>query len=576
MSDKSVNMGDSICEKELSICLDGEELKKGNKLIVRDRWANKLQFILACIGNVVGLGNMWRFPYLCYKSGGGAFLIPYFTMLLVCGIPLLYMELAVGQYTRLGPIEAMGKISPFFKGTGVATAIMSFLLSTYYNVIIAWALYYLVSSFYDPLPWIGCDNSWNTDKCWDGTLNATKPLNDTVSAPQEFFDHKMLNMTEGIHDLGGIRWELLGCLAVAWLLIYFCLWKGLKSTGKVVYVTATLPYFLIGAFLFRALTLEGSYQGLYFFFNPKWELLLEAKVWVYAAAQNFNSIGIAFGSLMTFSSYNPFDNRIMYDTLIISLTDAVTCILAGMCVFGTLGNLAHEQNQTVEQVVSSGPGLVFVAYPQALAKMPGAQLWAVIFFAMLLCLGIDSQFATVEVTVTTIKDAYGHWVRKYLKRHEVLVLLVCFVSFLLGIPNITKGGIYFFQLMDYYTAAISLMYIAFFEVVAIVWVYGANRLASNVREMTGSLPNIYIRSCWMVASPCLILAIWIFSLIDYEAPTYNNGQYTYPSGAIAMGWGIASLSMIAIPAFAVIALLNAKGDSFMQVFFFQLELVSIY
>ena len=85
-----------------------------------------------------------------------------------------------------------------------------------------------------------------------------------------------------------------------------------------------------------------------------------------------------------------------------------------------------------------GPGLVFVAYPQALAKMPGAQLWAVIFFAMLLCLGIDSQFATVEVTVTTIKDAYGHWVRKYLKRHEVLVLLVCFVSFLLGIPNITK------------------------------------------------------------------------------------------------------------------------------------------
>jgi len=120
--------------------------------------------------------------------------------------------------------------------------------------------------------------------------------------------------------------------------------------------------------------------------------------------------------------------------------------------------------------------------------------------------------------------------------------------------------------MDYYTAAISLMYIAFFEVVAIVWVYGANRLASNVREMTGSLPNIYIRSCWMVASPCLILAIWIFSLIDYEAPTYNNGQYTYPSGAIAMGWGIASLSMIAIPAFAVIALLNAKGDSFMQKF----------
>lgn len=522
--------------------------------------------MLACIGNVVGLGNMWRFPYLCAKSGGGAFLIPYFTMLLVCGIPLLYMELAVGQYTRLGPIQAMSKICPFFKGTGVATAIMSFLLSTYYNVIIAWSLYYFVSSFYNPLPWVGCNNSWNTDNCWDGTLNATELRNGTVSAPQEFFDHSMLKMTDGIDNFGNVRWELVGCLAVAWLLVYFCLWKGLKSTGKVVYVTATLPYLLIGAFLFRALTLEGSDLGLKYFFEPKWELLLTAKVWVYAAAQNFNSIGIAFGSIMTFSSYNPFDNRIMRDTLVIAMVDAFTCILAGMCVFGTLGNLAFEQNKTVEEVVSSGPGLVFVAYPQALSKMPAAQVWAAIFFAMLLCLGIDSQFACVEVTITTIKDAYGHWVRKYLKRHEVLVLLVCFVSFILGLPNIMQGGIYFFQLIDYYTAAISLMYIAFFEVVAIVWIYGANRLASNVREMTGSLPNLYIRGCWMFASPCLILAIWIFSMADYEAPTYNNGKYRFPPWSIAMGWMIASFSILAIPIFAVISVINAKGDSISQKF----------
>ncbi len=109
------------------------------------------------------------------------------------------------------------------------------------------------------------------------------------------------------------------------------------------------------------------------------------------------------------------------------------------------------------------------------------------------------------------------------------------------------------------------MYIAFFEVVAIVWVYGANRLARNVRDMTGELPNFYIRGCWLVAAPCLIMAIWIFSLADYEAPTYNNGQYIFPGWSIGMGWAISSLSLLAIPILAVIAVVKAKGDNIIQV-----------
>lgn len=123
-----------------------------------------------------------------------------------------------------------------------------------------------------------------------------------------------------------------------------------------------------------------------------------------------------------------------------------------------------------------------------------------------------------------------------------------------------------FQLVDFYAAALSLMYIAFFEVVAVVWVYGAGRLAGNVRDMTGSEPNLYIQVCWWVASPCLIMAIWIFSLADYQPPTYNNGQYVYPEWSIALGWGIAMVSLLAIPTFAMIALYKAKGDGLSQVF----------
>ena len=180
---------------------------------------------------------------------------------------------------------------------------MSFLLSTYYNVIIAWALYYLVNSFFDPLPWQNCDNDWNTELCWNGTkLNTTDDLDhNKTSAPQEFYEYyisiiksiygiyfykilcrsfsnQLLQMTSGIDNFGGIRWELLACLALAWVLVYFCLWKGIKSSGKVVYVTATLPYVFIGAFIVRALTLPGSELGLLYFFQPKWEQLLDAKV----------------------------------------------------------------------------------------------------------------------------------------------------------------------------------------------------------------------------------------------------------------------------------------------------------
>ncbi|XP_065582143.1 sodium- and chloride-dependent GABA transporter ine-like [Artemia franciscana] len=429
-------------------------------------------------------------------------------------------------------------------------------------------MYYLVSSFSNELPWSSCqNNTWSTDRCWDYSEGKTPP-NNSVPSTQEFFDRNVLQVTTGIEDMGSMRWDLFGYLCLAWILVYFCLWKGIKSSGKVVYVTATVPYLLIGAFLWRALSLEGSEMGLKFFFQPKWEQLLEAKVWVNAAAQNFNSIGIAFGSLIAFASYNPFNNGLIRDTILISLVDAVTCILAGMCVFATLGNLAYEQGTTVEEVVSNGPGLVFVAYPQALAKMPGSTVWAIIFFGMLLCLGIDSQFATVEVIVTSLKDGYHHLIERYLKRHEVLVLLICFVSFIFGIPNVMEGGFYYFTLIDYYTAAISLMYIAFFEVIAIVWIYGADRLARNVRDMTGSLPNVYIRVCWLVMAPCLIMAIWIFSMIDYTEPVYNNVSdginYHYPRWAILLGWFFASLSLGVIPGFAIFEIIKAPGDTWVE------------
>lgn len=535
----------------------------------RQNWSKKLEFILACVGYSVGLGNVWRFPYLCFSSGGGAFLIPFFFMLIICGVPLMYMELAVGQYTRQGPIGAIAKLCPFFKGAGLATVVISFLFTTYYNIIITWACYYLFSSFTSVLPWTHCKHDWSSPLCWDGTSATGNEsnfiqLNNTISPTENFFMNNVLKKTSGIEKQGTIRWELVLLLMFCWILVYFCIWKGPKGTGKVVYVTAIFPYVVLLILVIRGLTLPGAIDGVLFFIKPKWYQLTEAKVWMNAAIQNFNSLGIAFGGLITMSSYNKFHNNIIKDVMTIAIVDAFTCILAGFAIFSILGALALSQNKNVEDVVQEGPGLVFIIYPQGFSEMPASQFFAFLFFIMLIFLGIDSQFAGVEVVVTAIQDHFALQIKKYLKRKELLVLIVCIVSFMAGLPNIMQGGIYFFQLIDFYAAGVSVMYLAFFEVIAVTWFYGAKQLGQNIQEMTGKYPNYFFILCWYIASPLFIIAIWIFNMVQYS--DLKIGDYAYPKWAIGIGWFIATLSIICIPIGMIHSVFTAKGGNLWQKF----------
>ncbi|KAK9708007.1 Sodium:neurotransmitter symporter family [Popillia japonica] len=528
----------------------------------RQQWANKLQFVLACVGYSVGLGSVWRFPYLCYQSGGGVFLIPYFLIMIVCGVPMLYMELAVGQFVGRGPIAALGSLCPLLKGTGLASVVISFFMSTYYCVIIAYGVYYFFTSFRPHHPWVDCTNRWNTENCWIPRLkddNISRPYNSQTPA-EEFFHIKVLQISKGLHDFGTLRWELVACLLCAWVLVYFGLWKSIKSSAKVRYLTATLPFIFIIVFLAKSLTLEGAQLGMKYFFQPKWELLGDAKVWVNAAAQTFNSMGIAFGSMISFASYNKYENNIIQDTLAVSLVNAITSLLVGIFAFATLGNIAFEQSTTVQDVITDGPGLIFVVYPQAMAKMPASHLWSVLFFFMLLCLALNSQFAIVEVVVTSIQDGFPNWIKKRLMCHEVLVLVICVVSFLCGLPNVTNGGIFFFQLIDHYAASISIMYVAFFEIIAIAWFYGVKRLSRNILEMTGREPSWYFKFCWYVAAPLMIFSIWVFYMIGYTQPRYGD-DYRYPAWAIAIGWIITSTSILCIPIFMIYVFTKAEGNT---------------
>ncbi len=172
-----------------------ESPHKANKSHERETWSTHLDFILSCVGFAIGLGNVWRFPYLCYRNGGGAFLIPYTLTIFFGGIPMFFLEVALGQSMSIGGL-GVWKIAPIFKGVGYAANIMVFYLNTFYIVVLAWSLYYLWHSFSHELPWATCNNSWNTNMCVSSVdltrlsnlSNFTTQAGDTVSSTTEFWE----------------------------------------------------------------------------------------------------------------------------------------------------------------------------------------------------------------------------------------------------------------------------------------------------------------------------------------------------------------------------------------------------
>ncbi|KAL2099891.1 hypothetical protein ACEWY4_004285 [Coilia grayii] len=524
----------------------------------RGVWSRRIEFVLASIGYAVGLGNVWRFPYLCYSNGGGAFFIPYIIMLLLCALPMLLMEFTIGQFTQRGPVQAFIQICPLLKGVGVGTVVVSSILSGYFNTLMSWILFYLFNSFSSPLPWQSCNNTWNIpESCSvEFAVNGTS----LQSASQQFFNYRLLDISEGLEHMGHIRWELLGCLILAWIIEYVCIFKGVKSTGKVVYFTALFPYIILLILLVFTARLPGSADGILFFLTPKWHKLKKVQVWIDALSQVFFSIGVGFGVMVSMASYNNFKNNILRDSVVVTLANSATSVFSGFVVFSALGHIAHTRGVSVEDLAVEGPGLVFVVYPEILAAMPVPQLWAVLFFLMLLCLALDSQFAHLELVTTTAMDAVGLKFPPWLRRKEVLAFLVCLPSFLVGLPCIFQGGVYVFQLMDHYTVAVSILVLSVLEIAAISWILGrVQRFSMMLTRMLGKSPNIYFKVCWLVLTPLLVMATLVASIVQHTPPRYGK-CYQFPDWSKAVGWMLTMASIVCIPIGAAHELYCRKGS----------------
>ncbi|XP_061683677.1 sodium- and chloride-dependent GABA transporter 2-like [Syngnathoides biaculeatus] len=541
--------------------------KKHSQRVLKERghWGNKVEYVLVAAGNIVGLGNVWRFPYLCYKNGGGAFLVPYLVFIVTCGVPLFLLETTIGQYTQQGAVTCWRKMCPLAQGIGYGGQLIQVYNSMTYIIILSWAVLYLVFSFYSALPWSTCDNYWNTANCVDVTIrNHTNHSKGTASAT-EFWDifftlsrRRVLNISGGIEEIGSIRWELLVCLLAVWVVCYFSLWKGVKSSGKVVYFTATFPYVMLLILLIRGVTLPGARQGVEFYVLPEVSRLKDPHVWMEACSQIFYSYSLGVGTLTVLGSYNTQRNNCYKDSLLLCLLNSCTSVVAGFAVFSVLGFMAHEQGVPISQVAESGPGLAFIAYPQAVAMMPLPQFWAVCFFIMIILLGLDTQFVGIEGVMTSFSDIFPR-VMRLAGRREIFLLLFCLTAFFFQLIMITEGGMYIFQIFDYYACSgACILFVCVFESLAVGWIFGAERLCGAIKDMTGERVNPFFKFCWLFLTPFISMGSFIYSLVEYTPLTYNR-IYVYPTWVYVMGWVMAFSSILQIPGWALYKLSTASG-----------------
>ncbi|MGA1456661.1 MAG: sodium-dependent transporter [Arenicellales bacterium] len=455
----------------------------------RGQWPNRFIFILAAVGSAAGIGNLWRFPYLAYEYGGGAFVLAVIVANLLIGIPLLAAEVGLGQMQQKAAPDAWKQMKSGLKYLGWFTVTIGFFVLAYYMAVLAWGVAYLGASF---------TVAWGDD-------------------PSGFFFNRILNLSSGPDALGGVSWPVLAGMVAIWTFLYFSVWKGVESVSKVILWTATLPFVILAMLIVRAVSLEGAADGLRLFFIPQWTALLNPKLWMAAFSQVFFSLSLAGGLMIAYGSFKERGSEITKSIVWVAVGNFSVSIMSGVVVFGTLGYMALEQGVAISEVVQGGPSLAFVTFPMAITLMPAwNELIAVVFFVMLLTLGIDSAFSIFEAFATAFKDRFPN---VSVKKITLIIATPCIVLSLL----FTSGaGLYYLDIADHFLVNYGMVSVGLLEAIAIGWLLKSDALRVFVNQVSDWQFGRYWNLTLKFLIPGFLGFLLIYNLIDEIRQPYEG------------------------------------------------------
>eukprot|EP01060_Flectonema_neradi_P036776 TRINITY_DN718_c2_g1_i1.p1 TRINITY_DN718_c2_g1~~TRINITY_DN718_c2_g1_i1.p1 ORF type:complete len:613 (+),score=87.56 TRINITY_DN718_c2_g1_i1:2328-4166(+) len=523
----------------------------------RQQWGSSFDYIVVLLGYAIGIGNVWRFPYLAGKHGGGAFLFPYLVCLFAVSAPLFIMELALGQNTRCSTVQCFRRFEPKWVGVALASTAMIFFVCTYYNVLLAYCIIYLQGSFSDPLPW--------TDAAVDD-IQKDVEYTHTSSSAEYYWEAVVLHRLpkSDPSTFGGLEMHLVLALGIIWMLVFLALCNGIQSSSKAAYITVPLPIILLVVMFLRAVTLDGSGAGIDYYTKFEGSKIFKLEVWVAACGQILFSLSPGMGTAITMSSYTKPGEDVYKVGIIIAVCNSTFSILAGFVVFALLGHMSHNSGVPVETLAEkNGAGLAFVALAQGISTLPSPNFFSALFFIMLLCLGLDSTFAWVE-TFNAVVDDYitercsrGKLIPGRLGEYfpddwrptkAQLAGTSALLLYLVSLPYCTRGGFYLLDVVDHYCATYVLLAVCALEVVIVKYHFGFDRLVRHINLAGNRNISVLWTYCWEWIAPGVCTLLFFSVVIGDFISTYEDYKPAY----IVIGNLSAWLPLLLIPGYMAI------------------------
>jgi NSS family neurotransmitter:Na+ symporter len=477
-------------------------------LMARERWSSQFGFLMAAVGSAIGLGNIWRFSYMAYEYGGGAFLIPYLVALVTAGLPLLILEFAIG-HERIGSAPlAYAKLSHRGEWLGWwAVIFVMFGIELYYTTVISWCANYFALSF---------NLGWGEDT-------------------GSYFIGEFLKRSDAPFNIGGVQGHILLGLVVVWGLNWFILARGVQRGVELANrIFMPLLFILTAVLVFWSLTLDGAMDGIKAYLKPDFSAIMDVKVWIAAYGQIFFTLSLGFGIMIAYASYLPKKANITRGALLTGLINSGYSLFAGFAVFSVLGFMAAEQGKPLADVVADSVGLAFIAYPKAVSLMPGGNIFGAIFFLCLFVAGMSSSISIMEAFTSALVDKFNY-------RRGPVVNFLSIAGFLGSIIFATRGGLYWLDIADHFLNQYGLVTVGVLECVLVCWFFKLDIIKEHINKYS----TFQVGKGWELLVryfiPLVLGIILIKSIVGELKEPYEG----YPWSAIiiiGLGWILITLA----------------------------------